>query len=94
MGNDLYRDRSARLDTVVGDGKAYLAMLSRIADEWPGADRSRIGVTIDAQTFGDWCEQHHGFRATYDSDGGITSKPDIIDPHKYTLCLLKYGGMT
>ena len=72
MSHDLYRDRDARLDTVVGDGAAYWAMLSRIADEWPGLERGRHGVTIDSQAFGDWCEEHFGFRAMYNSDGGIT----------------------
>ena len=92
MSHDLYRDRDTRLNTVVGDGAAYWAMLSRIADEWPGLVRGSHGVTIDARAFGDWCEKHHGFRAVYDSGGGITGKPDIIDPHKYTLCVLKYSG--
>ena len=92
MSHDLYRDRDARLDTVVGDGAAYWAMLSRIADEWPGLERGRHGVTIDSQVFGDWCEEHFGFRAMYNSDGGITGQPNIIDPQKYMLCVLKYGG--
>ena len=92
MSHDLYRDRDARLDTVVGDGAAYWAMLSRIADEWPGLERGRHGVTIDSQAFGDWCEEHFGFRAMYNSDGGITGQPNIIDPQKYMLCVLKYGG--
>ena len=92
MSRDLYRDRDARLDTVVGDGAAYWAMLSRIADEWPGLERGRHGVTIDSQAFGDWCEEHFGFRAMYNSDGGITGQPNIIDPQKYTLCVLKHGG--
>jgi len=92
VSSDLYRDRDARLDTVVGNGAAYWAMLSRIADEWPGLERGRHGVTIDSQAFGDWCEEHFGFRAMYNSDGGITGQPNIIDPQKYTLCVLKHGG--
>ena len=92
MNRDLYRDRDARLDTVVGDDGAYWAMLSRIVDEWPGLERGRHGITIDSQAFGDWCEEHFGFRAMYNSDGGITGQPNIIDPQKYMLCVLKYGG--
>ena len=92
MKNEYYKTRNARLDTVVGDGAAYWAMLSRIADAWPGLVRGSHGITIDARAFGDWCEKHYGFRAVYDSGGGITGKPDIIDPHKYTLCVLKYSG--
>ena len=92
MNQDLYRDRDARLDTVVGDDGAYWAMLSRIADEWPGLERGRHGVTIDSQAFGDWCEEHFGFRAMYNSDGGITGQPNILDPQKYMLCVLKYSG--
>ena len=82
MSNDLYRDRDARLDTVVGDHKAYFAMLSRIMLTTQGSD----------MPFQLWCETHHGFRPTYDEGGGITSEPQIIDPQKYTLCVLKYGG--
>jgi hypothetical protein len=92
VSNNLYQDRDARLNTVVGDDAAYWAMLSRIADEWPGLVRGSHGVTIDARAFGDWCEKHHGFRAVYDSGGGITGKPDIIDSQKYMLCVLKYSG--
>lgn len=92
MSNKLYNNRNARLDTVVGDGAAYWAMLSRIADEWPGLERGRHGVTIDSQAFGDWCEEHFGFRAMYNSDGGITGQPNITDPQKYMLCVLKYSG--
>lgn len=92
MNRDLYRDRDARLNTVVGEEKGYWAMLSRIADEWPGLERGGHGVTIDSQAFGDWCEEHFGFRAMYNSDGGITGQPNIIDPQKYMLCVLKYGG--
>ena len=81
MSNDLYRDRATRLDTVVGDGKTYWDMLSRIMLDHP-----------TDWNFCDWCESQHGFRLIYDEDGGITSKPEIVDEHKYTLCLLKYGG--
>ena len=81
MSNDLYRDRAARFDTVVGDDAAYWSMLSRIM------------LDHDASwNFQDWCEQYHGFRLIYDEDGGITGRPEIVDPQKYTLCLLKYGG--
>ena len=82
MSSDLYRDRDARLSTVVGNGAAYWAMLGRILLD--AKDRN-----IRMQ---DWCEQEHGFRMAYDSDGNITAEPDITDPQKYTLCVLKYGG--
>ena len=82
MSSDLYRDRDARLNTVVGDGAAYWAMLGRILQD-----------ATDRDTFmQDWCEQEHGFRMAYDDDGNITSEPDITDPQKYMLCVLKYGG--
>lgn len=86
MPNDLYRDREARLDTVVGDDKAYWTMLTRVVDQW------RNRGTNEEQSFHDWCQEHHGFRAIFDSSGNITNYPDINDSKKYTLCLLKYGG--
>jgi len=82
MSNDLYRDRDVRLNTVVGDGGDYWVMLSRIMLD--AKDRDIL--------MQDWCEQEHGFRMVYDGDGNITSKPDIVDPQKYMLCVLKYGG--
>jgi len=81
MNDDLYRDRAARLDTVVGDSKAYWAMLGKVMLDHP-----------TDWNFWDWCEAQHGFRPIYDEDGGITGEPEIIDSQKYTLCLLKYGG--
>ncbi len=82
MSSDLYQDRDARLNTVVGDGAAYWAMLGRILLDAKDHD---TGMQ-------DWCEQEHGFRMVYDGDGNITSEPDITDPQKYMLCVLKYGG--
>jgi hypothetical protein len=82
MSNDLYKDRDTRLDTVVGDGRDYWALLGRIL-----LDAKDRDVRMQ-----DWCEQEHGFRMVYDDDGNITSEPDITDPQKYTVCLLKYGG--
>jgi hypothetical protein len=82
MSNDLYRDRDSRLDTVVGDGAVYWAMLGRILLDAKDRDAHMQ----------DWCEQEHGFRMLYDDDGNITSEPDITDPKKYMLCVLKYGG--
>jgi hypothetical protein len=82
MNANLYRDRDARLNTVVGDNRTYWAMLGRILLD--AKDRN-----IRMQ---DWCEQEHGFRMIYDSDGNITAEPDITDPKKYMLCVLKYGG--
>ncbi len=82
MSNDLYRDRDARLDTVVGDDAAYWAILGRILLD--AKDRDIL--------MQDWCEQEHGFRIVYDDEGNITSEPDITDPQKYMLCVLKYGG--
>ncbi len=80
MNRDLYKDRDARLDTVVGDGRDYWAMLGRILQD--AKDRDVL--------MQDWCEQEHGFRMVYDDDGNITAEPDITDPQKYMLCVLKY----
>jgi hypothetical protein len=82
MSNDLYTNRDARLNTVVGDGAAYWAMLGRILLDAKDHDAHMQ----------DWCEQEHGFRMVYDDDGNITAEPDITDPQKYMLCVLKYGG--
>lgn len=82
MPNDLYKDFHSRLDTVVGDGKEYWAMLGRILLD--AKDRDIL--------MQDWCEQEHGFRMVYDNEGNITSTPDIVDPQKFMLCVLKYGG--
>jgi hypothetical protein len=80
VNRDLYKDRDARLDTVVGDGRDYWAMLGRILQD--AKDRDVL--------MQDWCEQEHGFRMVYDDDGNITAEPDITDPQKYMLCVLKY----
>jgi len=82
MSHDLYRDRDARLNTVVGDGAAYWTMLGRICVDAKDSDTHMQ----------DWCEQEYGFRMAYDNEGNITSEPDIVDPQKYMLCVLKYGG--
>ena len=82
MSDDLYQDRDARLNTVVGDGAAYWAMLGRILLDAKDRD-------IFMQ---DWCEAELGFRLVYDDEGNITSKPNITDPQKYMLCVLKYGS--
>lgn len=81
INSELYSSRDARLDTIVGDGKAYWAMLGRIMLDHPVE-----------WNFRDWCEDQHGFRMIYDEEGHITTQPEIIDAQKYTLCLLKYGG--
>ena len=81
MSRDLYKDRDTRLDTVVGDDRDYWAMLGRILLDAKGRD-------VRMQ---DWCEREHGFRMVYDDDGNITAEPDITDPQKYMLCVLKYG---
>ena len=93
MDQDLYKDRDARLDTVVGDGRDYWAMLGRILQD--AKDRGvlrQIGIKDRGVLMQDWCEQEHGFRMAYDSDGNITAEPDIVDAQKYMLCVLKYGG--
>jgi len=77
-----YSTFEARLDTVVGDGAAYWAMLRRIVLD--AKDRDIL--------MQDWCEQEHGFRMAYDDEGNITPTPAITDPRKYMLCVLKYGG--
>jgi len=82
VNRDLYKDRDARLDTMVGDGRDYWAMLGRILQD--AKDRDVL--------MQDWCEQEHGFRMVYDSDGNITAEPHITDSQKYMLCVLKYGG--
>lgn len=82
MSNDLYRDRDARLDTVAGENKSYFSMISRIMISQQNRDIP----------FQEWCETEYGFRLAYDEDGHITAQPDIVDPQKYTLCVLKYGG--
>jgi len=82
VNRDLYKDRDARLDTIVGDGRDYWAMLGRILQDAKDRD-------VRMQ---DWCEQEHGFRMVYDDDGNITAEPDIVDTQKYMLCVLKYGG--
>ena len=64
MSHDLYRDRDARLDTVVGDGKAYWTMLSRIMIDQQNRD----------MLWQDWCEAELGFRLVYDDDGNITTE--------------------
>jgi hypothetical protein len=93
VSSDLYQDRDARLNTVVGDNRTYWAMLGRILQD--AKDRGvlrQIGIKDHGVLMQDWCEQEHGFRMVYDSDGNITSKPDIVDAQKYMLCVLKYGG--
>ena len=82
MSGDLYRDRDARLDTVVGDGAAYWAMLGRILLDAKNADTPMQH----------WCEQEHGFCMVYDDEVNITPEPKITDPQKYMLCVLKYGS--
>ena len=82
MSRDLYRDRDARLDTVVGDDRDYWAMLGRILQD--AKDRNK--------RMQDWCEQEHGFRMVYDDEGNITAEPHITDTQKYMLCVLKYGS--
>jgi len=82
MKNEYYKTRDSRLDTVVGDGAAYWAMLGRIL-----LDAKDRDVRMQ-----DWCEQEHGFCMVYDDEGNITAEPDITDPQKYMLCVLKYGG--
>ena len=87
MSHDLYRDRAARLDTVVG-GSDYYAMLHKLYDSF--ADYAR--KETKHMEFAGWCERMHGFRPIHDDSGGITSVPAVTDPQKYMLCLLKYGG--
>ena len=85
MNHDLYANREARLDTVVGDSKTYWVILGRIAEE----------LKSDRMLDHDWvryCEEHYGFRPLYSDDGGIIGYPKIIDDQKYLLCVLKYGG--
>lgn len=95
----LYSDRARRLDTLAGpDNVGYWNMLVRLSDQYTGATPlagakdSVFGMPIEWSTFGDWCEDVHGFRPQYDDNGGITGHPKITDEHKYTLCLLKYSG--
>lgn len=82
MSNDLYQDRATRLDTVAGENKSYFSMISRIMTSQQNRDIP----------FQEWCEAEYGFRLAYDEDGHITGQPDIVDPQKYTLCVLKYSG--
>ena len=88
MSNNLYQDRGSRLDTVVGEGKAYFEMLHKLHKSF--TDHAR-GETKELE-FPGWCERMHGFRPIYDESGGITPIPTITDPQKYTICLLKYTG--
>ena len=93
MSRDLYANRDARLDTVVGDGKDYWRRLSRAAEEWTEQNpRHWMGVRNDPVGFNDWLQEHYGFRTVYDETGGITGQPDIRDDQKYLVFLLKYGG--
>ena len=91
MTNDLYRDRAARIDTMVG-GSDYYAMLHKLYDSFANYARKETKHLDQILEFAGWCERVHGFRPIYDDSGGITSVPAVTDPKKYTVCLLKYGG--
>lgn len=81
---ELYSDRGRRIDTVAGSD-IYWQILHKVAKEI-GSDRMFDGSWI-AQ-----CEELYGFRPIYSDDGGIVGYPKIIDPKKYMLCVLKFGG--
>ena len=89
MNGNLYATRDSRLDTVVGGNNAYWTLLNRIAVDLVGEKNQKF---LPHKGFAKWCEVEHGFRPIYDEDGGITGEPEIVDPQKYTLCLLKYSG--
>lgn len=85
MTEDLYKDRWRRLDTVAGSDSSYWYILGQVAAE----------IKSDRMMDGDWvarCEELYGFRPVYSDDGGIVGRPEIIDPKKYMLCVLKFGG--
>ena len=86
MKDEYYASREARLDTVIGEA-SYFTMLTRLNDSF-ASDASYPRWP----KFSAWCEKEHGFRPLLDAEGGITPKPEITDPQKYTVCLLKYGG--
>ena len=90
-----YADRASRFDTLAGpENAAYWRLLARLGDEYAPeqATDNVFGMPRRWDHFSDWCEQHHGFRPVYDSGGGITGRPDIVDEQKYLVCLLKYSG--
>ena len=93
--DEYYADRASRFDTLAGpDNAAYWRMLARLSDQYaPEHETDNVfGMPRRWDRFAEWCATHHGFRPVYDSGGGITGRPKIVDEHKYTLCLLKYGG--
>ena len=93
MSRDLYFDREARLDTVVGDNP-YWRSLGQVAKEWLAVRPPHYGRKgrADQMEFNDWLDQTYGFRTVYDEDGGITGSPEVRDQQKFLLFLLKYGG--
>lgn len=96
IGRDqYYADRDSRLDTLAGpDNAVYWRMLARLSDDYaPESENNNVfGMTRRWDRFADWCEESHGFRPQFDPGGGITGQPNILDPDKYLLFLLKYGG--
>ena len=93
MSRNLYFDRESRLDTVAGD-QPYWRQLSQVAKEWAAVNphEGRLEGRTDQIGFNDWLDLTYGFRTVYDEDGGITGQPNILDPDKYLVFLLKYGG--
>lgn len=93
--DEYYADRASRFDTLAGpENAAYWRLLARLGDVYSPdqATDSVFGMPKRWDQFSDWCEQHHGFRPVYDSGGGITGRPNVVDEQKYTMCVLKYGG--
>ena len=77
--NNLYANKSARLDTVVGSNE-YFILLNKI----------RINGPTDLNEFYQYLIDNCGIRMMFDSNGRITEEYEIDDEQKYLMTVLKY----
>jgi len=88
-----YANRSSRIDALASpESRNFWNMIVRLSDQFEGEKNTVFGTPKDFVEFGRWCEENHGFQLVYDQDGGITTDVKITDPHRYTLCVLKYSS--
>ena len=84
MKDEYYANTAARLDTIIGDSAGMWVKITR-------AKREYDAVVPPKERFYVWLQQEYGLKLQLTPDGELTLANEIVDPHKFTVFLLKFS---
>ncbi len=82
--DEFYANTAARLDTILGDSADMWVKVARAKKEYDSA--------YNKESFYTWLQEKYGLKLQFTPNGELALANEIIDPHKFTLFLLKFSN--